>query len=233
MNELAKADWLLATWQLQVALGSGYAAYMIAYTGIRSHHQTIDTTFRTIAFGLVATAVLLSVSAAMWKPATIAAAFLATVTSGILWRRWGMTGWSNLLRYLDLTWSDDTPSAWAKFSQDQDHYVTQLTVVTTDGRVLVCDDTRPFERSPQGPCVLGTSGDLTMYVTHSKAVGEANLVESDSPDLEGWGARLTYVPAGKIERLEIRRSPKPPVQPFWKRWLSRSRPAASADGSAP
>src|SRR3546814_2103205 len=45
-------------WQIQVALGAGYLAYLVAYSGIRDHHKGIDVPFRAIAFGLVATLLL-------------------------------------------------------------------------------------------------------------------------------------------------------------------------------
>lgn len=97
MDGVLDAKWLLATWQLQVAIGAGYTAYMIAYTGIRHHHQTIDTTFRTIAFGLVATAVMLSMPNS-GKVLVIALAFAATVAVGLVWRTAGMAIWEGLLR---------------------------------------------------------------------------------------------------------------------------------------
>ena len=47
---------------IQIALAGGYLAYLVAYAGIRQHHTTADATFRSIVFGLAASAVLL------WKP---------------------------------------------------------------------------------------------------------------------------------------------------------------------
>jgi hypothetical protein len=50
-------DLLALPWQVQLTLASGYAAYALAYSGIRAHHQTIDVAFATLVFGLVATGV--------------------------------------------------------------------------------------------------------------------------------------------------------------------------------
>src|SRR5690606_2566842 len=38
-------DILSLSWQVQVALGSGYAAYLTAYRGNRAHHTPVDAAF--------------------------------------------------------------------------------------------------------------------------------------------------------------------------------------------
>lgn len=226
IDNFTDASWLLATWQLQAALGSGYTAYMIAYTGIRSHHAAIDTTFRTIAFGLVATGVLLGMPATA-KPLTIFAAFIATVSVGIAWRVVGMTIWTDALRWLDISWADDTPSAWAKISGEQAHLITQVSVLLNDGTRLRCNDASECGNLPLGPCVLGTNGDLLLYVTHQKRPGE---IEQEAA---GWndpdhGARLTYLPTSSIKRLDVRRKPRERRKLFkvWRHWINRYRKGA-------
>lgn len=210
MESMLDTKWLLAAWQLQVALASGYTAYMVAYTGVRGHHQAIDTTFRAIAFGLIATAVLLTLSG--YPPlAVIPTAFFTTIGVGMLWRRWGMRLWTRLLRALDLTWGDDTPSAWFRMISEQDHYVTQLIVYTKDGRRLRCMDTRPFASAPLGPCVLGTNGDVVLYVTDlSDEKGDRTLAHVIDPV---HGAMATYLPASEIRQVAIRRTPRRAPQP--------------------
>ena len=37
------AELLNLPWQIQVSLASGYAGYMLAYTGMRENHRTIDS----------------------------------------------------------------------------------------------------------------------------------------------------------------------------------------------
>ena len=39
---------------IQLSLASGYTAYHLSYVGIKDHHKTVDVTFITLAFGLVA-----------------------------------------------------------------------------------------------------------------------------------------------------------------------------------
>lgn len=231
MDGVLDAKWLLATWQLQVAIGSGYTAYMIAYTGIRHHHQTIDTTFRTIAFGLVATAVMLSMPNG-GKVLVIAVAVASTVVAGIIWRTLGMALWEAALRWLDISWADDTPSAWAKLSADQRYHITQISVLTTDGVRLRCNDAALCGRLPLGPCVLGTNGDILLYVTHTKKPGEEEQ-ESVGMNDAHHGAKLTYLPASSIKRLDIRRKavPRRGIPSMVRRWFSLRRRAASPDGS--
>lgn len=232
MSNLTNTEWLLATWQLQVAIGSGYTAYMIAYIGIRSHHQPIDTTFRTIAFSVVSTAIMLWLSD-LSQATVIAAAFGGTVLAGLLWRRFGMGLWEAVLRFLDVSWADDTPSAWARMSADQRHYITQLSVLTTEGVRLRCQDAKQCSDLPLGPCVLGTNGDVLMYVTHIKRPGEEER-ESEHLRHGGYGARMTYLPTSAIKQLEVRRKPiarKGPIKRL-AALFSRRQPAGEAPDPA-
>jgi hypothetical protein len=233
METLTAAKWLLATWQIQIAIGCGYAAYMIAYTGIRTHHQTIDVTFKTIAFGIVATGVILAMPGE-GKLLVSITAFACTVGVAVLWRRIGMRLWMAILRHLDLTWADDTPSAWSRLSSEQRHHVTQLSVLTTDGVVHICDDAELCGAYPLGPCVLGTNGDVIMYVTHRKKTVDGESAEVIALDQKDWGVRSTYIPADKVARIEIRHRPIPvttPIRNIWTRLFSRSRPEAEGDDS--
>lgn len=67
-----------------------YAAYMLAYSGIRLRHTAIDTAFRTLVLSLVATAAL--ALAAYYAVAPLAAgpiALVAACVSGLVSRKWG------------------------------------------------------------------------------------------------------------------------------------------------
>lgn len=203
MDSLATAGWLVAPWQIQVALGSGYTAYMAAYAGIRSHHQAIDTTFRALAFGLVATAILILVPAE-YPAVAITGAFTASLIAGLLWRRFGGRMWERVLRQIDVSWGDDTPTAWQRLISDQDHYVTQISVLTADGRWFRCDDAGAVADLPNGPCILGTNGDIVLYPTHVvDTQGSRTVTVNDAH----WGARATYLPASQIKQVNIRRTP--------------------------
>src|SRR4051794_5515807 len=106
---------LALPWQVQLTLASGYAAYSLAYAGIRSHHHTIDVAFGTLVFGLIATftaGALIKEQVFQNEIYAGVAAFAATIAAGALWRKY-LRGWTRaLLRLLRLSQSDDDPSAW-------------------------------------------------------------------------------------------------------------------------
>jgi hypothetical protein len=190
-------------WEIQIALGSGYLAYALAYLGIRDHHKPIDTAFRAVAFGLCATSVLAIIPADLgfWR---IAAAVLVSLVSGFLWRYWIADGVQWLIRKADLSWSDETPSAWSKITLHNSRtYVSQISVQLDDDSWLFCTDTRPFSDSPYGPCVLGPTGDVALYVTHKCGPGE-EIVEDTAVRDPHHGSLLTYVPANRIRKVTLR-----------------------------
>ena len=95
---------------VQIALGGGYLAYLVACAGIRQHHTATDAIFRSLAFGLPATAVL------AWAPSypilRPICAIAASLLAGALWR-WRGARWSReLLSASNVSWSDDISTAW-------------------------------------------------------------------------------------------------------------------------
>jgi len=189
--------------QIQVALGSGYAAYMTAHAGIRAHHSATEIAMRSLAYGLIATAVLALMPPGHNVVVGGMVAFLITVFAAMFWRRVGCRIWRELLRRAGVSWSDDNPSAWMSFSESTDNYVSQIAVQLDDGTWLRCDDTTKFRDAPFGPCVLGSSGDVALYLTHEEppSVEAKELKTVIDPY---YGARLTYIPAARIRRLTLR-----------------------------
>lgn len=202
---------------VQIALGSGYLAYLIAYAGLRERHTATDAVFRAIAFGLVATAVLTSFDAThlltkIW-------AVLLTVLAGAGWRWIGMELTRKVLRRTDISWTDDIPTAWLSVTAVKtDARISQVAVDLDDGRTLVCEDTRRFADAPHGPCVFGLSGDLGIYVTaEMRANGE--WFSHDDVLHDSQGSNMTYLPASKIKRVELR---------FWTSANGKAAEAAAA-----
>lgn len=195
-------DILALSWKVQVALASGYAAYILAYRGIRSHHSAQDTLFLTLVFSMIA-------SAEMWFARTVtpviagSMAFGLSVCAGILWRRRGRDMLTYILREPNTTWSDDTPSAWARLQENREFPVSQLSVLLKDGTWLKCDETALFNEAPYAPCILGSSGDVLMYLTSTKAKEADDKLQPTVLD-PVFGARLTYIPAAEIARINIR-----------------------------
>lgn len=188
-------------WQIQLALGSGYAAYMVAYVGIRDHHRGVDIAFRAIAFGLVATA-FLALTPTLGLAFRLAGAVFITVAVGLVWRRFGMGAAKWLLRQGNISWSDDTPSAWATIIAAH-RPVTQISVLLDDGTWLNCNAAGRFNDAPFGPCILGPNGDIGFYVTDEESADGTVIVNDHVRDaIEG--DRLTYVPAARIVRMSLR-----------------------------
>lgn len=191
-------------WEIQLTLGAGYLAYLIACFGMRDHHKPADVTFGTLAFGLCAASALALVPPAIgWPRAAIA--ITAPLLAALLWRLWLGDALRRLARAINLSWSDDTPSAWYRVTQtNRQHFVAQITVILEDGSVLGCADTRPFASAPYGPCVLGANGDIALYVTHARRPDEDQFIERARVRDPFHGDDLTYIPASRIREMRIR-----------------------------
>lgn len=194
--------------QIQIAAASGYAAYLAANTGIRGHHTATETAFGSAAYGLVATAVL------SWKPlgdsliGTGILAFALTVFAGLFWRKIGCRLWLKTLAYLEVSRSDDSPSAWLSIQDNTKNYLTQISVELDDGSWLSCDDTALFRDAPFGPCVLGPNGDVAFYLTHQKRGGHDETRQVKTVRSDDAAYRLTYIPANRIRRVNLRHRSK-------------------------
>lgn len=190
-------------WQVQLSLGAGYAAYMLAYMGIREHHKSSDVVFRSIIFGLVTLGVFALVPA--WEARyQIGVAIGVTLLSGLVWRVVGIGLMRGTMRQFNISWADDRPSAWTAVAiENASHTLSQISIELDDGTWFHCADTSMFGQSPYGPCTLGLNGDIALYVTSEEAPDGTVL---DHPGtLNGdWGDRITFVPVGKIRRVAMR-----------------------------
>lgn len=198
---------------LQISLASGYLAYLIAYAGIRQHHTASEVFFRSLAFGMIATAVLLSTAAEGSREPYMRAvvAVIATISVGALWRWRGMRWSRKIFHGSNISWTDDIPTAWLSITAtDTDARPSQLSVDLQCGRVLLCEDTRDFKDSPYGPCVFGLDGSIAMYVTAEMRTDGSWLEQKDVR--HGDGDRLTFIPASEVRRVDLRFWTKPSVK---------------------
>lgn len=186
---------------IQVSLGSGYLAYVMAFSGLRQHHTAADAIFGSIAFGLIASAALTWLP--LISPWKYAAATGITLAVGLLWR-WRIGALlQNTLRKSGISWTDGLPSAWLSVTAMRtDLPLAQIAVDLADGRLLVCDDTRRFKDCPHGPCTLGLDGSVALYVTGEQRPDASWIEVPDVVNIDG--ARLTYVPADQVRRVELR-----------------------------
>lgn len=120
-------------WATLVTLTSGYIGYFIANVGLKDHHKPIEVTFSSLIFGLTA---MMAYQAVMWAGlnAWLATpALLCAVTCGAWWRRYGRKWMYRLLWNNDISWSDNTSSAWQAMFDQTGFSVTEVRVILRDG----------------------------------------------------------------------------------------------------
>lgn len=199
-------DFLQLPWEIQTVLAGGYCAYLVSYVGIRSRHKAADTVFASLAFGVVGIAALESVNSfPQW--ARIGLAFLAPMFAGVLWRMVGRDLWRQALRKFDYSWADDSESAWERLQADTSYFYRQISVLRSDGTWLFCQETMATEGRPFAPVILGSNGDVLMYVDKSEsASGEiTDFTQLHDPET---GSLITYIPADQIKQISFRLKPR-------------------------
>lgn len=195
-------DLLKLSFPLQVAIASGYLAYLIAYAGIRQHHTVADALLKSFVFGFIASAVF-----SLGPPGALGTsivAFVLPLAAAILWRWLGIRAWAWLVRRYGISWADDIPTAWLSVTATRtDFSPSQVCVETLDGRLLLCENTRDFADAHQGPVTFGLSGDLAFYVTAERRA-DGEWIDKSDVCHPREGDLLTYLPASQIKRVELR-----------------------------
>lgn len=191
--------------QLQVIAAGGYCAYRLSYVGIGHSHRATDTIFSTLAFGLVAALGML-LTARGGPIVSASCGFALALVAGAIWRLWLRGGLRRVLRWSGYSWSDDSPSAWDHLLANSQYGPTQITVELDDGRYLLCTNATRAGEAPFGPYVLGTNGDVLMYVDQSIG-SDGALREVPSVYDRDWGDLVTYVPRERIRKISIRQKP--------------------------
>jgi hypothetical protein len=200
-------DFLRLPWEIQVALASGYAAYALAYTGLRDRQRTIDIAFLSLVFSVPAT-IIFGVLTSKSPVITIPLAFVAAFGVALIWRKYLRPLMFPILKKFNVTWSDDDPSALATLSGNSKFRITQIAVLLDDGTWLRCDDARKFSDAPFAPYLLGLNGDVALYLTHEEtADGKVKTLATVRDP--GYGDRITYVPSSHVKRITIRHMPTP------------------------
>jgi hypothetical protein len=199
---MPELEFLKLSWEVQTALASGYAAYAVAYTGLRDRQKPIDIAFTTLVFSVPATLVLgLLSSYGPWF--AIPGAFVGSIAVAVLWRKPIRSLVFAILRRWNITWSNDDPSALATLSENAKFKITQVAVLLDDGTWLRCDDARKFAGAPFAPYLLGPNGDVALYLTHEETA-DGKVKELKTVRDSDWGDRITYVPANRVRQITIR-----------------------------
>lgn len=186
---------------IQVALASGYLAYITAYAGLRRGHATQDAIFISLVFSVIALLCfeLIPIQQTYLKAATASAAALAT---GIVWRKIGRPFWLWVMQKTRVHREDGVHAPWDVLVQT-DRKVGQLSVHLKNGRVLYLHDRRAFLGCPWEGLYLGGDGSLIMAVESEELPDGTEEIREAVHD-DAWGTRLTYIPASEIARVNIR-----------------------------
>ena len=197
------AEVLDLPWQIQVSLAAGFAGYLTAYVGIRSGHDTTEKLLRTLIFGMVATA---SYAVSSLHVSEILSGFLAfatTLTIAAFWRKIGSRFWFKILKFLKISYSDDSTNTLMALSYETGNVLTGISVLLEDGTWLCCDDTSVFKESPLPPVTIGHEGDVLFYVSAVKDPSGKRKELTSVLDAD-FGDRITYVPAPSVKRINLR-----------------------------
>lgn len=203
---MSELEFLKLPWEIQGALASGYAAYAIAYTGLRERQKPVDIAFLSLVFSVPAT-LTFGWLASRGPTISIPAAFIVAVGTAIIWRKFIRPFAFPLLKKLNITWANDDPSALATLGGNAKFGITQIAVLMDDGTWLRCDDARNFDSAPFSPYLLGPNGDVALYLTHEEAAdGKVKTLATVRDPV--YGDRITYVPASRIKRITLRHKSK-------------------------
>lgn len=201
------ADIVSLPWPTLLTLASGYAGYFVANVGVRLHHKTIDVTFSTLVFGFFAAFVFEWIERSgkfTILPASLLG-FSCSILLGCIWRIWLRDLFYRALRGTNVSHSNDLPNAWMALFGENKTDTTQLSVKLKDGTWLLCSDLALFRAKPNGPCVLGGSGDVLMYVTHRKPPLQPEFEEYANLLDQTMGDEISYIPSDQIARVDVRR----------------------------
>lgn len=184
-----------------VALASGYFAYAISYAGLRRGHSKQDALLISCMYALFAFAAFEGMSGVSGY-LRVVGTLLAALIVGVIWRKWLRRRWNSIMQWLGVHRDDGVYGAWDEIV-NADGVVGQISVHTKDGRILYLDDRRKYENAPWGGLYLASDESITMVVEREQLPDGTIQVRTDI-NQEGWGTRLTYIPASSITRVNIR-----------------------------
>lgn len=190
--------------ELQVALGGGYLAHAVAYSGLRKSTGATELALRSLAFGIIALLAFRTTSDAgcpNWAAALIGV--VSAAFAGGLWRKWGMRYSVKILSALRVSREDGIPDAWTALTQNTSLNVTQLSVHTKDGRILHHDRDAYGDAWKDG-LYFGSDGSIVMVVESEDIPGMEEPEQRQAIDAPPYGIRLTFIPADQISRINLR-----------------------------
>lgn len=187
---------------IQVGLGGGFIAYMLASAGLRRGHTPLDVFMRSLAFGLPGMLTFTYETFSTTSAINAVLSVILSVAIGGIWRAFLAEWVIGFVKAARIHGDDFQVSAWDRMIQDRRFEVTQVKVCLKSGTELLLVDGEKYIGTLCNGLLVGSDGAIAMVVDRETRKG----VSRDRRDIqvEEWGTRLTYVPAAEIERVEFR-----------------------------
>lgn len=187
------------------ALGGGYLAYRLAFTGRNAGHRQVDTILLVLLFGLIVQV------ASGSMPESISQGFVAAVGISLacavaaVWRAWLEPMMRQMWRSLGVSDHDGQPNVWrSALARAELNGPTRVLVTMKDGTAYMSDDLAQFSDAPMGPCLFGEDGSIALYITHTCGKDD-DAWEEHTPRCEGYGDLMTFIAPDDIKLIEVQR----------------------------
>ena len=192
---------------LQIAIPSGYLAYLLARLGIRQHDRATDIVFLSLSFSLVSVMAWYLLDGVLPETFQMSIAIIAPLFGALLWRKCLHSWTLSLLNKGNIANATQFPNTWIEIIESTKVGVAQVVVYLKSGEALVCDYIYSFKDAPISLLRWDTGGNIALYVTKRKPKDSDDFIPvTESPmdevdDIKFY--RLTYVPKDSIETIEI------------------------------
>lgn len=186
---------------LQVLLLAGVFGYLIAFSGYRRTHKTIEQAAFVAIFAAPGSILM---SAFEGSIAALFPALLLGPLLGYGWRKMAPYFRRFVENTLGFVWDNTLPGAWQTIVMTEGADMMQLTVFTDDGAAYHCDLLRRYAHLPNAPACYGFDRSIAMYVTHRSPSGAEDFEPVAGLAVEGYGVEMTYLPAATIQRVVFR-----------------------------
>ena len=121
----------------------------------------------------------------------------------LIWRGWALEAWQKAAKSLGLHAEDGLSYGWDKIVSHPGLTSSQISVHTSDGRILFLNDRTKYTHAPYEGLYLASDGSIIMVVEGEEMPDGTEEMRQGVTD-ENWGVRMTYIPANQIKRVNIR-----------------------------
>lgn len=186
---------------LQVVIGCGFIAYLVAMHGRRKEEKSVDVLFGVAAFGLPVILIwraMQKIETPEWITIIIAMTF--SFLMGMIWRKWGKKLFYNFMYDTGVSTDEGYKSTWQRIIQDVDIVPRQIFVTLKTGKVLGCNDVQKFKDAAIQLSSIDDEGNIAIYVTH---IDDDEEKETSITDKK-WGDLITYIPSSEVRSVDFR-----------------------------